>query len=253
MASLTCQVIGNWKMNGSRDFVTEFFAELGGRLDSLPSAVKITLCPPFTLVPEVAGHIANGPIRLGAQDMSGHAGGAYTGDVSAAMLLEWGVQRVILGHSERRAFYGETDAAVAQKALTALEAGLQPVICVGETASERSSGRAEQIVGKQLAALQKVLSTDQLARCLIAYEPIWAIGTGDTASPQQAQAMHAFIREHLQGAVEGIVYGGSVNADNAAELFAQPDIQGGLVGGASLKANEFIAICHAAGQSLKVD
>src|SRR6056300_383137 len=239
-------------MNGSRDFVTRFFEDLGENLDSLSSSVKVGLCPPFTLISGVADFCANNSIVLGAQDVSEHEKGAYTGQVSVAMLAEWGVGQVILGHSERREYQGETSKQVASKALAVLAAGMQPIICVGETAEQRRSGGAKMVVDEQLAAILEKLSTDQLAKSLIAYEPVWAIGTGETATPEQAQAMHAFIREQLSGATKGIIYGGSVKADNAAELFAQPDIQGALIGGASLDASEFISICQAADQCLKV-
>lgn len=249
MASLTSHVIGNWKMNGSRDFVAKFFEGLGSNLDTLSPSVKVGVCPPFTLIGDAAEHCAGSSIALGAQDASEQEAGAYTGQISAAMLAEWGVQQVILGHSERREHQGETSEQVAQKALSVLAAGMQPVICVGETAEQRRSGKAQDIVGQQLAAVVSKLSSDQLSKSLIAYEPVWAIGTGETATPEQAQDMHAFIKEQVSGAIEGIIYGGSVKADNAAELFAQPDIQGALVGGASLDPNEFISICQAADQS----
>lgn len=248
MTSLTSHVIGNWKMNGSRDFVAKFFAELGGALESLPESVSVGICPPFTLIGEFAEQRASSSLVIGAQDASEHEQGAFTGQVSASMLAEWGVGQVILGHSERREYLGETSELVASKALAVLNAGMQPVICVGETAGQRRAGDAEQVVGQQLAVIADRLNAEQLAKCLIAYEPIWAIGTGETATPEQAQDMHAFIRECVSGAVEGIIYGGSVKADNAADLFAQPDIQGALVGGASLDAKHFISICQAAGQ-----
>lgn len=249
MTSLTSHIIGNWKMNGSTDFVTRFFEELADGLSSLPSSVKVGVCPPFTLLSEVAKSCADSSVVLGAQDASEHETGAYTGQISAAMLAEKGVCQVILGHSERREYQGETSEQVARKAHAVIEAGMQPIICVGETASQRRSGEAQKIVGEQLAAVMAKLDVKELASCLIAYEPVWAIGTGETATPEQAQDMHAFIRSEMSGAAKGIIYGGSVKADNAADLFAQPDIQGALVGGASLDAKEFISICQAAGQS----
>lgn len=249
MTSLTSHIIGNWKMNGSKDFVARFFDELGVSLGSLPDSVKVGLCPPFTLISEAAAYCTKNAVVLGAQDASEQESGAYTGQISAAMLAEWGVGQVILGHSERREYQGETSEQVARKALAVLSAGMQPIICVGETVDQRRLGNEKEVVGEQLAAILAVLDSSQLASCLIAYEPVWAIGTGETATPEQAQDMHAFIREQMSGAIEGIIYGGSVKADNAADLFAQPDIQGALIGGASLDAKEFISICQAAGQS----
>jgi triosephosphate isomerase len=211
----------------------------------------LAVCVPFVYINETAATLAGSDIRWGAQDVSEHEQGAYTGEVSAAMLAESGCRYVIVGHSERRAYHAEGDALVARKAQVALARGVTPVVCVGETLAEREAGETEEVVKRQLSAV-----IHQLAHCaaemVVAYEPVWAIGTGRTASPEQAQAVHAVLRGQLQaatgrGAAMKILYGGSVKPDNAATLFAQPDIDGGLIGGASLKAADFIAICRAAG------
>ena len=245
-------VAGNWKMNGSR-------ASAAALVDGVKSGSKglervdIALCPPFVFLPDVHGALAGSRIRLGAQDVSLHASGAYTGEISPAMLKEVGCSYVIVGHSERRTYHGETDQQVAGKMVAVNGQGLVPIVCVGETLGERESGATEQVVGRQLDAL---LIDDgcfaALRNSVVAYEPVWAIGTGKTATPEQAQDVHRFIRARIAkrdatlAARIAILYGGSVKADNAAELFAKPDIDGGLIGGASLKAEEFLAICRAA-------
>jgi len=241
-------VVGNWKMHGSRPANAELLAAL---LGARPYGADVAVCVPFVYLNEAAATLAGSDIRWGAQDVSAHEQGAYTGEVSAAMLAEFGCRYVIVGHSERRAYHAEGDALVAQKAQAALARGVTPVVCVGETLAEREAGETEEIVKRQLSVV-----IHQLAHCaaemVVAYEPVWAIGTGRTASPEQAQAVHAVLRAQLQaatgrGAAMKILYGGSVKPDNAATLFAQPDIDGGLIGGASLKAVDFIAICRAAG------
>ena len=241
-------VIGNWKMHGSRPANAEL---LSGVLAGRPYAADVAVCVPFVFLTETAATLAGSDVRWGAQDCSAHAQGAYTGEVSAAMLAECGCRFVIVGHSERRAYHAESDALVAQKAQAALARGVTPVVCVGETLEQRDAGETEAVVKRQLSAV-----IHQLAHCaseiVVAYEPVWAIGTGRTATPGQAQAVHAVLRAQLQAATGRgdamrILYGGSVKADNARELFSQPDIDGGLIGGASLKAADFVAICRAAG------
>lgn len=240
-------VVGNWKMHGSRPANAELLAAL---LGARPYTSDVAVCVPFVFLSETAATLAGSDLRWGAQDVSPHEQGAYTGEVSAAMLAECGCRYAIVGHSERRAYHGESDQLVAEKAQAALARGVTPVVCVGETLAEREAGQTEAVVKRQLSAV-----IHQLAHCaaemVVAYEPVWAIGTGRTASPEQAQAVHAVLRAQLQAATGRadtmkILYGGSVKADNAATLFAQPDIDGGLIGGASLKAADFIAICRAA-------
>ncbi len=187
----------------------------------------------------------------GAQDVSAEARGAFTGEVAASMLAEFGVAYALVGHSERRSYHGETDATVAAKALRALEFGIVPVVCVGETLAQREAGETEAVVGRQLGVVLEALSLEQLGRIVLAYEPVWAIGTGKTASSEQAQAVHAFLRAQVAARDAGVaarmamLYGGSVKPDNAAELFSMPDIDGGLIGGASLKSDDFLAIGNA--------
>jgi triosephosphate isomerase (TIM) len=240
-------VVGNWKMHGSRVANAELLAAL---LAARPYTADVAVCAPFVFLTEVAATLAASDIRWGAQDVSAHEQGAYTGEVSAPMLHELGCRYTLVGHSERRAYHAESDALVAQKAQAALGRGVTPIVCVGETLAERDAGQTEAVVKRQLSAV-----IHQLAHCaaemVVAYEPVWAIGTGRTATPEQAQAVHAVLRAQLQAATGHgermkILYGGSVKADNAAQLFAQPDIDGGLIGGASLKAADFIAICRAA-------
>jgi triosephosphate isomerase len=243
-------VAGNWKMNGSLAANAELIAS--ARRDAQRDArVEVVLCAPSPYLAQLATGLADSPVGRGAQDVSMHASGAYTGEVSAAMLAELGVTHVIVGHSERRALHGETSEAVARKAAAALAAGLIPIVCVGETLAERDAGQTESIVLGQLAPVLTVLQQVDWARVVLAYEPVWAIGTGRTATADQAQAVHASLRKALAaggvaaGAVR-ILYGGSVKPGNAAELFAMPDIDGGLIGGASLVAADFSAICDAA-------
>lgn len=243
-------VVGNWKMNGSRLANAELLAGvLGGR----PYAADVAVCVPFVYLSEAAATLAGSEIRWGAQDVSAHEQGAFTGEISAAMLHECGCRYAIVGHSERRASHAESDLLVAQKAQAALARGVTPIVCVGETLAEREAGQTETVVKRQLSAVIHLLA-HCAAEMVVAYEPVWAIGTGRTATPEQAQAVHAVLRAQLQAATGRadtmkILYGGSVKPDNAATLFAQPDIDGGLIGGASLKAAEFIAICRAAPQS----
>jgi triosephosphate isomerase len=241
-------VVGNWKMHGSRPANAELLAAL---LGARPYGCDVGVCVPFVYVGEAAAQLAGSDIRWGAQDVSPHDQGAYTGEVSAAMLQELGCRYAIVGHSERRAYHGESDELVAAKAQAALGRGVTPIVCVGETLAQRDAGETEAVVKRQLSAVIHTLA-HCAAEMVVAYEPVWAIGTGRTATPEQAQAVHAVLRAQLQAATGHaarmrILYGGSVKADNAGALFGMPDIDGGLIGGASLKAAEFVAICRAAG------
>ncbi len=242
-------VAGNWKMVGSRSANATLLAGFGG-MDR--GSATVVLCPPATYLGDVARAIDGSGIALGAQDCSAHDSGAYTGEIAARMLADVGCAFTIVGHSERRAMHGEGDALVATKAVRAIAAGLRPIVCVGETPEEHDAGQAFDVVERQLAAVLDALAGDAAgARTIVvAYEPVWAIGTGKTATPEQAQEVHARIRAQLVAAELAsvpVLYGGSVKPDNASALFAQPDIDGGLVGGASLKAADFAAICRAAG------
>lgn len=245
-------VAANWKLHGSRAFAEAMLKQLRNASELAEDRMDIVVCPPYSLLGSVAGFAGDSRIAVGAQDVSMHAEGAFTGEVSAGMLCEAGCSHVIVGHSERRTLHGETDRDVAAKFIAASAAGLVPIFCLGETLEDREAGRTEQIVSAQVQSLLSALGEDGIPDAVFAYEPVWAIGTGKTASPEQAQEVHALIRErvahaHVEAA-EGlrIVYGGSVKPANAAELFGQPDIDGALVGGASLKADDFIDICRAA-------
>jgi len=241
-------VAGNWKMHGGLAENAALIAAISAALGRLEAVV----CVPYPYLSQVQSALAGSAIAWGAQNLSEHAKGAFTGEVSAGMLTDFGCRYVIVGHSERRNLYGESDAVVARKYLAAQAAGLIPILCVGESLQERESGVTEQVVARQLDAVIEAAGIGSFARAVVAYEPVWAIGTGKTATPAQAQAVHAFIRGKL-AAIDSAVangltiqYGGSVKATNAAELMAQPDIDGGLIGGASLIAEEFVAICRAA-------
>ncbi|HEX5789166.1 MAG TPA: triose-phosphate isomerase [Woeseiaceae bacterium] len=248
----TTLVAGNWKMNGdsaaSRKLVEGILAGLAA-----DAAAEVLVCPPFPYLAAVAAELRSTPIALGAQNVSEHGAGAYTGEVSAGMLVDLGCRYVIVGHSERRSLYGETNGQVAAKAAAALGAGLVPVICVGETLAEREAGRTETVVSEQLDAVIAACGAEGLARSVLAYEPVWAIGTGRVATPEQAQDVHAHIRQQVAASDETvaadlrILYGGSMKGENAPGLLAMPDIDGGLIGGASLKADDFLAIIAAAG------
>jgi triosephosphate isomerase len=244
-------VAGNWKMNGSLDSVTALVEGIKAGLDAVTTA-EMVVCPPYVYVPTVAALIGGASISLGAQDISDQESGAYTGEVAPAMLTDVGCKYAIVGHSERRSIYGESDAFTAGKFAAARKAGLVPILCVGELLEEREQGITEQVVSRQLDAVIDLEGVGALADAVIAYEPVWAIGTGKTASPDQAQEVHAFIRGKLaalDAAVADkvqILYGGSMNAANAAELLAMADIDGGLIGGASLKPADFLAIGTAA-------
>ena len=255
MASRTPLMAGNWKMNLTHPEAVALVQKLAWILADKKhdyGRVEVVVVPPFTDLRSVQTLVDGDrlSVKYAAQDVSTHDSGAYTGEISAAMLAEFGCCHVIVGHSERRALHGESDALVAQKAAAALKHGLVPILCVGETLAEREAGQTEAVVGRQLGAAIELLDK-RIDGVVIAYEPVWAIGTGKTASPAEAQAVHAFLRKTLAaaGAASGslrILYGGSVKADNAAQLFAESDIDGGLIGGASLKAADFIAICRAA-------
>jgi triosephosphate isomerase len=228
-------VAGNWKMHGSR----AANAALLDALVAVVQGVECTVCVPFPYLAQAAERLRGTQISWGAQNLSQHAAGAHTGEVSAAMLAEFGCRYVLVGHSERRQLYGETDARVAAKFAAARAAGITPILCVGETLAERDAGRTEAVVARQLDA---VLGEAAFDEAVLAYEPVWAIGTGRTATPAQAQAVHAFLRQRTGAAVR-ILYGGSVKPDNAAAIFAMPDVDGGLIGGAALVAKDFLAIC----------
>lgn len=240
-------VVGNWKMNGSRPANATL---LEGLLQARPFGCDVAVCVPYPFLSETAVTLAGSEIRWGAQDCSAHDQGAYTGEVSVGMLSEFGCRYVIVGHSERRAFHAESDQLVADKARAALARGVTPIVCVGETQAQREAGQTEAVVKRQLSAVIHALG-HCAGEMVVAYEPVWAIGTGLTASPAQAQSVHALLRAQLRAAAPNaqamkVLYGGSVKPDNAAALFAQPDIDGGLIGGAALKVADFVAICRAA-------
>jgi triosephosphate isomerase (TIM) len=240
-------VVGNWKMHGSHQANADL---LSGIKAAGPVTADLVVCVPSPYLGETAVALTGTEVRWGAQDCSAHEQGAYTGEVSVPMLREFGCQYVIVGHSERRAMHGETDQLVADQAKMALAHGVTPIVCVGESLAERESGQTEAVVKRQLSAVIHTLA-HCVGEMVVAYEPVWAIGTGKTASPAQAQAVHALLRAQLQAAtpradVMRLLYGGSVKPDNAKELFGQADIDGGLIGGASLKAADFVAIGRAA-------
>lgn len=243
-------VAGNWKMHGSLQQNSVLLASIAAGASGM--ACEMAVCPPYPYLGQAQLALQGSPLALGAQSLSEHASGAFTGEVSAAMLLEFGCRYVLVGHSERRALFGETDAVVAAKFAAAQEAGLVPVLCVGETLDERNAGQTASVIARQLSAVLDRVGVNAMASAVVAYEPVWAIGTGVTASPAQAQEVHAAIRAQVAaldiGVAEGlrILYGGSVKPQNAKELFGQADIDGGLIGGAALVADDFLAICLAA-------
>ncbi|MBU0983984.1 MAG: triose-phosphate isomerase [candidate division Zixibacteria bacterium] len=243
-------IAGNWKMNGTIGETESLIRGLlAGKSDNPKATVMVA--PPYTALFPASKLLEGSHIALGAQDMSEHEVGAYTAEISAQMLLTVGVSYVILGHSERRQYHAETDSLVNAKTKRALDAGLTPVVCIGETLEQREAGKTEAVVGAQVDGTLKGFTPDQLAKIVIAYEPVWAIGTGKTATPEMAEAVHVFVRRKLAAldskAAETmpILYGGSMKAANASGLLGQPNIDGGLVGGASLKADEFIGIINA--------
>ena len=246
-------VAGNWKMNGTAASIDVLMAGIKQGLADVKTAA-VVVCPPFVYIAKVAELAKGSKIGVGSQDISDQESGAFTGEISGPMLKDTGCQYAIVGHSERRAIYGESDAFTARKFAAARKFGLIPILCVGELLDEREQGITEQVVGRQLDAVIELEGIAALGEAVIAYEPVWAIGTGKTASPQQAQDVHAFIRAKLAKLDKNVadkvqmLYGGSVKGSNAAELFGMPDIDGGLIGGASLTADEFLAICRAPDQ-----
>ncbi len=239
-------VVGNWKMNGGLAANAKLLARLASGWTQR-EACKLVVCVPAPYVGQAQAALSSSPVMWGVQDVSEHASGAYTGEVAAGMAAEFGCRYAIVGHSERRRLHGETDRVVGAKAVAALGGGLVPIACVGETLDERELGATEAVVTRQVDAVIGALG-GAMRRCVVAYEPVWAIGTGRTASPEQAQAVHAVLRSRLAGAGAGevsVLYGGSVKGSNASALFAMPDIDGALVGGASLDADEFLTIARA--------
>ena len=243
-------VAGNWKLNGSKASIETLVGSILTGLSGMDN-VGVAVCAPYVYIPMTQDLLAGSRVGLGSQDIADQDSGAFTGEVSGPMLKEFGCQYAIVGHSERRSIYGEKDGDTARKFAAARKHGLTPILCIGETLDEREGGVTEGVVARQLDAVIALEGVEALADAVIAYEPVWAIGTGKTASPQQAQDVHAFIRGKIAGLNEAvaakvqILYGGSVKGANAAELFAMPDIDGGLIGGASLDAQEFLAICKA--------
>ncbi len=243
-------IAGNWKMNGSLAANEALVRALLDGLTAAPPAADVALCASAPYLAQLQSLLQGSPVAWGAQDVSSHEQGAYTGEVSAAMLHDFGCRYAIVGHSERRQYHGESDEFVAAKAQRALAAGITPIVCVGETLAEREAGQTEAVVKRQLAAVIHVVA-HCTSEIVVAYEPVWAIGTGKTATPEQAQQVHAVLRAQLAAATQHpervrILYGGSMNAANAASLLAQPDIDGGLIGGASLKAADFLQVIAAA-------
>jgi triosephosphate isomerase len=243
-------VAGNWKLHGSRQFASELVEQVAAGLPL--DGVELVILPPLPYLGDLVEDFEGTALAFGAQDVSSNEKGAYTGEVSASMLVDVGAGYGLVGHSERRQYHHESSELVARKFVAAAHAGLVPVLCVGETLEQREAGATEQVIAAQLAPVLELAGVAAFARAVVAYEPVWAIGTGRTATPGQAQAVHAFIRGEIAGRDARIadslpiLYGGSVKPDNAAELFAQPDVDGGLVGGASLVAADFLAIAEAA-------
>ena len=242
-------VAGNWKMNASKESVNTLIEGILSGMNEVSS--EVIVCAPFPYLSQVESLIQGSSLMLGAQNLNVNTAGAYTGEVSADMIKDFGAQHVIVGHSERRSLYAETNAIVAEKTKTAIDAGLTPLLCVGESLEDRESGNTEAIVEEQINAVIDLIGIESFDQVIIAYEPVWAIGTGLTASPEQAQAVHLFIRNLLADSSEKIaqrtpiLYGGSMNAGNASDLISCSDIDGGLIGGAALKAEDFLQICKA--------
>ena len=244
-------MVGNWKMHGRIGDNATLLTEVAAGASALQKGVRVGVCVPCPYLAQSQALLSGSVVQWGIQDVSAHSGGAFTGEVAAEMAADFGVTYAIVGHSERRAYHRESPELVASKAQRAIEAGLTPIVCVGETLEERQAGTTEQIIGTQLDAVLAILTEEQAAGIVVAYEPVWAIGTGKTARPGQAQDVHAFLRHKLleKGASVAsvpLLYGGSVKPENAEELFGQKDIDGGLIGGASLKSKDFLAICRAA-------
>jgi triosephosphate isomerase len=246
-------IAGNWKMNGSTSANAELVSGINAGAPASDS-VELLVCPPFPYLAAVINDTSGSKVAVGAQNVSAHESGAFTGEVAPSMLADLGCEFVIVGHSERRTLYGESSADVAAKFKAALGAGLRPILCIGETLEEREAGKTEAVVDEQLDAVIESVGIADFATAVIAYEPVWAIGTGMTATPEQAQDVHAHIRSRLAGHDAAIaestqiLYGGSMKGENAAGLLAKADIDGGLIGGASLKAADFLAIANAAAQ-----
>ncbi len=244
-------VAGNWKMNGSRESIRSLLDGVKAGMGDVNSA-EVAVCAPAIYIPLVEELLGGSAVSWGGEDLSVHESGAYTGEIAASMLNDFHCKYVIIGHSERRTYHNESDQLVADKYEAAMNAGLVPIFCIGETLDEREQGITNEVVARQVDAVINKLGVAALARGVIAYEPVWAIGTGKTATPEQAQEVHAFIRSRIAASdaavAEGvqILYGGSMNAGNASDLLAQSDIDGGLIGGASLKADDFLAIAKAA-------
>jgi triosephosphate isomerase len=242
-------VAGNWKMNASKETVNSLIEGILSGMNEV--STEVIVCAPFPYLSQVESLINNSKLMLGAQNLNINPAGAFTGEVSADMIKDFGAQHVIVGHSERRSLYGETNAIVAEKTKAAIGAGLTPLLCVGESLEDRESGKTEAIVEEQINAVIDLIGIEAFDQVIIAYEPVWAIGTGLTASPEQAQTVHLFIRNLLANSSEKIakrtpiLYGGSMNAANAADLISCSDIDGGLIGGAALKAEDFLQICKA--------
>jgi triosephosphate isomerase len=257
MAERRPLVAANWKMHKTVAEARDFLDRFTGAADGL-DGLDVVVCPPYTALPAAVARTSGSPIEIAAQNMHQAESGAFTGEVSAAMLVDLGVWGVVLGHSERRQLFGETDAALAAKVRAALAAGLVPILCIGESEAERDAGETEEVLRRQVAADLEAVAGESLARVVIAYEPIWAIGTGRTATVEQAQEAIAFIRSLLAARDRGgaetarILYGGSVKPGNAVELLAQRDIDGALVGGASLDPDDFLTICEAARSAPRV-
>ncbi|CAD6563064.1 triose-phosphate isomerase [Paraburkholderia sabiae] len=248
-------VLGNWKMNGTLAFNDRLLNELTGGVSASGEHCEVAVCVPFLYVPQVRNALAGSTVRWGVQDISAHAEGAYTGEISSRMASEFNAAYALVGHSERRTYHRETSEAVGTKALRCIETGITPVVCVGETLTERELGETNSIVERQLSAVLNSLTEEQASRIVVAYEPVWAIGTGRSASADQAQEVHSFLRQVLDTSSStlsevSILYGGSVKASTARELFNQPDIDGVLVGGASLDATEFVKIVASVPQRL---
>ncbi|MCP4704676.1 MAG: triose-phosphate isomerase [candidate division Zixibacteria bacterium] len=243
-------IAGNWKMNKTNAEAVDLIKGLLGN-EGDGKKVKMVVCPPYTALSEISKVIEGSKISLGAQNVYFEESGAFTGEIAPSMLLTIGVSHVIIGHSERREYFSETDKIVNDKVKLALKTGLIPIVCVGELLEDRENGKTEEVVGAQIDGSLKGLSSDQMKNVVIAYEPVWAIGTGKTASPEMAQDVHRFIRDRLKNnfgdvaETVSILYGGSMKGSNAAELVSQPDIDGGLIGGASLKAEDFLKIINA--------
>jgi len=246
-------VAGNWKMNGTREGVVALIEGIKAGVDG--ANTEVLVCPPAIFIDSVSSHLEGSEVKLGTQNVCQEPkAGAYTGELSAAMLTEFGCSYAIIAHSERRHIYGESDELAAERLAAAVAGNVTPILCIGELLEERENGTTEHVIARQLdAVLNLANGVELLKKTVLAYEPVWAIGTGKTASPEQAQGVHAFIRAYLAKHDETlavgikILYGGSVNAANAENLFGMPDIDGGLIGGASLKVNDFLAICRAAG------